>query len=282
MTLTLSTNDDFRPDRSGPLRSLTFILAATVIGVMICAALLSIVWLPHDPTDFVTDEPFAPIGPGLWLGSDYMGRDVLSRLLEGTRLTLGMALSATVLAHLIGSSLGLVAAARGGATDMALSRIVDVILSLPKVIVGLVVVAALGPSIWVIVIMAAIVYSAGVFRIARALGADLARLEFIEIVKSRGENLAWVIFGEMLPHVIRPLAADFAIRTSFAILFMSSLSFVGLGVQPPLTDWGGMAHENLDGLSTNPWAALAPSIAIALVSISLNLLVDATERKMKW
>lgn len=259
-----------------------FVFAATCLGLMVVIAVVSLFWLPHDPTDFVTDDPFAPPGGGLWLGSDYLGRDVLSRMVDGTRITLFMAFTATLLAHLIGDSLGLFAAARGGIVDMVTSRIVDVVLSLPKIIVGLVVVAALGPSIPVIVGMAAVVYAAGVFRIARALGNDLTRLEFIEIARARGESTVWIIFGEMLPHVLRPLAADFAIRTSFAILFMAALSFVGLGVQPPMADWGGMAHENIDGLSTNPLASIAPSLAIALVAVCLNLIVDATERGTKW
>lgn len=261
-------------------RNAGFWFSLIVILAMLAMALLSSVWNFHDPSDFLTDEPFAPPAPGMWLGTDYMGRDVLSRLIFGARITLTMAFAATLLASTIGGSLGLVAAACGGWVDMALSRLVDLILSLPKLIVGLVVVAALGPSVWVIVVMAAVVYSAGVFRIARALGNDLAQLEFIEIVRARGERTWWIILGEMLPHVIRPLAADFAIRTSFAILFMSGLSFVGLGVQPPLTDWGGMAHENMEGLSANPLAAIAPAMAIALVSVALNLMVDATERKV--
>lgn len=255
---------------------------AVWLGLMLFLALLSLVWTPHDPNDFVTDMAFAPPEPGVWLGSDYLGRDVLSRLIDAARITLGMAFAATLLAHLIGDTLGLLAAARGGLFDSIISRIVDVILSLPKIIVGLVVLAALGPSVWVIVGLTAVVYSAGVFRIARALGNDLAKLDFIEIARARGEGLGWIIFGEMLPHVVRPLATDFALRASFAILFMSALSFVGLGVQPPQADWGGMAHENLAGLSTNALAAIAPSVAIAMVAVALNLVVDASERRSAW
>jgi peptide/nickel transport system permease protein len=252
------------------------------LGLMLFLALLSLVWTPHDPNEFVTEMAFAPPEAGVWLGSDYLGRDVLSRLIDAARITLGMAFAATLLAHLIGDTLGLLAAARGGLFDSIVSRVVDVILSLPKIIVGLVVLAALGPSVWVIVGLTAVVYSAGVFRIARALGNDLIRLDFIEIARARGEGLGWIIFGEMLPHVIRPLATDFALRASFAILFMSALSFVGLGVQPPQADWGGMAHENLPGLSTNALAAIAPSVAIATVAVALNLIVDSSERRSAW
>lgn len=273
-----------KPTRSASARGRDagFIFAATCMTFMVLVALLSMIWTPHDPTDFVTDAAFAPPAPGLWLGSDYLGRDVLSRLIDGARITLGMAFTATLLSHLLGGSLGLLAAARGGLVDTLLSRLVDLVLSLPKIIVGLVVLAALGPSMPVIVGIAAVVYAAAVFRIARALGNDVTRLDFVEIARSRGESMRWIIFAEMLPHVLRPLAADFAIRTSFAILFMASLSFVGLGVQPPMADWGGMAHENIEGLSTNPLAAIAPALAIALVAVSLNLLVDAMERGTKW
>lgn len=263
-----------------PRVRLTF--SSVWLGLMLFTALLSLLWTPHNPTDFVTELAFEPPAPGTWLGSDYLGRDVLSRLIDAARITLGMAFAATLLAHLIGDTLGLLAAARGGVVDGIVSRVADVILSLPKIIVGLVVVAALGPSTWVIVGLAAVVYAAGVFRIARALGNDLVQLDFIEIARARGEGLGWIVFGEMLPHVARPLATDFAIRASFAILFMASLSFVGLGVQPPLADWGGMAHENLAGMSTNPMAAIAPALAIAMVAVSLNLAVDASERRSAW
>ncbi|WP_137389454.1 ABC transporter permease [Rhodoligotrophos defluvii] len=253
--------------------------SVAILAFFVAVAILSLWPLPHDPTEFITDEPFAPPASNLWLGSDSLGRDVLSRLIDATRITLMMALAATILAHLIGDTLGLLAAIKGGLVDSVLSRTVDVVLSLPKIIVGLVVVAALGPSIGVIVGLAAVVYAAGVFRIARALGNDLVNMDYITVVRSRGEGLGWILFGEILPHVIRPLAADFAIRMSFAILFMSSLSFVGLGVQPPQADWGGLAREGLGGLSSNPLAAIAPAMCIALVSIALNLLVDALDRK---
>lgn len=255
----------------------TLLFSVAILAAFVLIAVLSLVALPQDPFDFVSDEPFSAPATGIWLGSDYLGRDVLSRLMDGTRITLLMALTATLLAHLIGDTLGLLAATRGGIVDAVLSRIVDVILALPKIIVGLVVVAALGSSVPVIVGIAAVVYSAGVFRIARALGNDLKEMDYIKLARARGEGLGWILFGEMLPHVVKPLANDFAIRTSFAILFMSSLSFVGLGVQPPMADWGGMARENLGGLSTNPLAAIAPAIAIALVSIALNMLVDSLD-----
>ena len=249
------------------------------IFVLACCAIVAVLapfLQPYDPTDFVSYTPFEKSSAKNWLGTDFMGRDVLSRLIGGTRLTLSMALGATLLAHFIGNTLGLYAAARGGWIDMVLCRVVDVMLSLPKIIVGLVVVAALGSSIEVIVIVTGIVYSASVFRIARSLGLDLSQQDFVSAARARGEGTGWIIFGEILPHVVYPLAADFAIRISFAILFMSSLSFLGLGVQPPFADWGGLVRENIEGLASGSYASIYAALAIAIVSVALNLLVDAT------
>lgn len=269
---------------SGPIDTtskkppVSLVLWASVIVLLGCAlvALFAPYLQPYDPTKFVSYTPFQLSSSLAWLGTDVLGRDVLSRLIGGTRLTLMMALGATVLAHLIGDSLGLYSAVKGGWIDLALCRVVDVVLSLPKIIVGLVVVAALGSSIHVIVIITGLVYSASVFRIARSLGLDLIQQDFVRVAQARGERTAWLVFGEIVPHVIYPMAADFAIRVSFAILFMSSLSFLGLGVQPPLADWGGMVRENIEGIAAGSYASIYAALAIAVVSVALNLLVDAS------
>jgi peptide/nickel transport system permease protein len=258
-----------------PRRSHLFWVAATLLAGWVLVAVLAPLLMPHDPTEFISDDAFATASRIAWLGTDYLGRDLLSRLIAGARITMLMAFLATALAHLVGGTLGLLAAIRGGLFDAAVSRIVDVALSLPKIIVGLVVVAAVGTSMTVLVVVAGLVYAAGVFRIARALGADIAVLDFIRAARARGEGALWLIFGEILPNIIMPLAADFAIRMSFAILFMSSLSFIGLGVQPPRADWGGLVRENLSALSAGSWAPIFPALAIASVAIALNLLVDA-------
>jgi peptide/nickel transport system permease protein len=250
-------------------------ISAGIVAISLLLALVGPFVVPHDPTAFVSDAGFDAPSHIAWLGTDYMGRDLFSRLIDGTRVTLLMAFAATLLAHLVGDTLGLLAAVRGGIVDVVLSRIVDVMLSLPKLIVGLVVVAALGSSVTNLVVLSGIVYSASVFRISRAFGRDLCEQDFVRVARARGEGTWWILRGEILPHVIRPLAADFAIRMSFAILFMSSLSFLGLGVQPPNADWGGLVRENLDGLSAGSLAPIFPAAAIAIVAIALNLLVDA-------
>jgi peptide/nickel transport system permease protein len=258
-----------------PHRRYLFWAAAAVVAAWALVGLLAPVLTPHDPTDFVSDDPFSAPDAVAWLGTDYLGRDLLSRLIGGAQITLAMAFIATLLAHLLGGTLGILAAIRGGFFDAVLSRVVDVLLSLPKIIVGLVVVAAVGSSMTVLVLIAGIVYAAGVFRIARSLAADVAVTDFIRAARARGEGPLWLLFGEILPNIMMPLAADFAIRMSFAILFMSSLSFIGLGVQPPRADWGGLVRENLSALSAGSWAPIFPALAIASVAIALNLLVDA-------
>jgi peptide/nickel transport system permease protein len=256
-------------------RRYLFWTAVAIVGAWALVGLLAPILTPHDPTDFVSDDPFSAPDAIAWLGTDYLGRDLLSRLISGAQITLAMAFVATLLAHLLGGTLGILAAILGGIVDAVLSRVVDILLSLPKIIVGLVVVAAVGSSMTVLVVIAGIVYAAGVFRIARALAADVAVTDFIRAARARGEGPLWLLFGEILPNIIMPLAADFAIRMSFAILFMSSLSFIGLGVQPPRADWGGLVRENLSALSSGSWAPIFPALAIASVAIALNLLVDA-------
>lgn len=236
--------------------------------VLIFAPLLT----PHNPNDFLADDGFAPVG---FLGADYIGRDLFSRIVAGTRITLLTALAATAVAHLLGSTLGILASILGGWFDFACSRVVDVMLSLPKMIVALVVIAVVGSSIEVLVILAGVVYSASVFRIARSLAADVVVLDFVKVARARGESIFWLAFGEVVPNIAGPLAADFALRLSFAILFISGLSFLGLGVQPPLADWGGLVRENLSALSSGGLAPLYPAVAIASVAIALNVVVDA-------
>ncbi|AWJ90504.1 ABC transporter permease [Azospirillum baldaniorum] len=260
----------------------TLLSVVVALLLLVAFAVLAAPLLPlHDPDAFLSSDGFVPPSDEYWLGTDFLGRDLLARLLSSGRVTLGMALLSTILAHLIGDTLGLLAALRGGWFDAVVSRIVDVVLSVPKIIAGLVVLAVTGPSLVAIVVLTAVVYAAGVFRIARALGQDLIAQDFITVARARGEGNRWLLFGEMLPHVVMPLTADFALRLSFAILFMSGLSFLGLGVQPPMADWGGLVRENLDGLQIGSWAPIYPALSIAVVSVLLNLFVDGLQEREK-
>ena len=209
-----------------------------------------------------------------YLGTDFLGRDTLSRILFGARTTLGISLAATLLAYLVGVTLGIAAAVGGGMLDMGLSRVNDAFLSLPPIMLGLVVIAAIGSTIPILIVLAGLIYASSVFRIARALGQDVMVSDFVEAARVRGEGLWWIITREILPNVAMPLATDFGLRFVWIILFISSLSFLGLGVQPPMADWGSMVKENLAGLPYGSIAPLVPALAIATLTISINMIVD--------
>ncbi len=213
------------------------------------------------------------------LGTDYLGRDTYSRVLYGARNTIGISLAATLLAYLIGITLGILAAVKGGWIDMVISRINDSILALPSIMLGLIVVAALGTSIPNLIAIAAIIYASSVFRIARALGLDIMVQDFVEAAQTRGEGIWWIIKSEILPNAAMPLATDFGLRLVFVVLFISSMSFLGLGVPPPAADWGSMVRENLQGLTYGSWAAIWPALAIASFTIAVNLIVDDISAK---
>lgn len=248
-------------------------------GIAICAIFIFIAIFgsaiaPHSESEFVSENSFLPPSSEFFLGTDYIGRDIFSRLLVGTRLTLGMAFLATLIACSVGSLFGILAAVKGGWVDTLLSRFNDALMSIPGILAGLVAIAALGSSIPILISVTGLVYATSVFRLARALGMDIRVMDYIEVARARGESLWWVLRHEILPNIAIPLIVDFGIRLSFTIRFMASLSFLGLGVQPPHADWGSMVRENIVGLSGMSMAPIFPAFAIALLTIGLNLIVD--------
>ncbi len=249
---------------------------AGIIILVICLliALFGPMIAPYSESEFVADDSFLPSSKMFLLGTDYIGRDILSRLIIGTRLTIGMAIVATFIASSVGSALGIIAAIKGRWVDNCLSRLNDALLSVPGILLGLVVIAALGSSIPILVCTTGLVYACSVFRIARALGMDIRVMDYVEVARGRGESLWWILRHEIFPNAAIPLIVDFGIRLSFSIRFMSALSFLGLGVQPPHADWGSMVRENLVGLSSQSMAPIIPALAIAILTIALNLIVD--------
>ena len=220
------------------------------------------------------DTDFQPPSKVVYLGSDYLGRDTLSRTLFGARTTIGISLASTLLAYLVGVTLGIAAAVGGTVLDSALSRVNDAFLSMPSIMLALVVIAAIGSTIPILILLTGLIYATSVFRIARALGLDVMVSDFVEAARVRGEGLWWIITREILPNVAMPMATDFGLRFVYVILFISSLSFLGLGVQPPQSDWGSMVRENLSGLPYGSIAPLVPALAIATLTIAINLIVD--------
>ncbi len=220
------------------------------------------------------DTDFQPPSKIVYLGTDYLGRDTLSRILFGARTTIGISFIATLLAYVIGVTLGIAAAVGSKPLDMTLSRLNDAVLAIPSLMLALVMIAALGSTIPLLILLTGIIYAASVFRIARSLGQEVMVSDFVEAARVRGEGLWWIITREILPNIAMPLATDFGLRFVWIILFISALSFLGLGVQPPMSDWGSMVKENLPGLIYGSIAPIVPSLAIATLTISVNMIVD--------
>ncbi len=249
-------------------------IAGAIIAIWIIIAFIGPFIAPFHEADMIADDSFLPADGQFWLGSDYIGRDILSRILWGARTTIGISFVSTLAAYFVGITLGIAAAVKGGWVDTVLSRSNEALLSLPTIMMGLIIIAALGSSILILVLTAGLIYAIKVFRIARALGQDIMVSDFVECARARGEGMWWIITREVLPNAAMPLATDFGLRLVLVILFISSLSFLGLGVQPPMSDWGSMVRENLQGLGYGSFAAIWPALAIASLTISVNLVVD--------
>lgn len=254
--------------------TLTPILCLLVLTVVLLVVMFAPLIAPHPEAAILTDESFALPDNNMLLGSDFLGRDVLSRLLYGARVTLSVAFSIAIIAFILGCSLGFFAAVKRGWIDSLLSRSVDALISFPAIMVALIVISSLGSSITVLIVTIALIDSTRVYRVARALGMDIVVQDYIEAATVRGEKMGWIIWHEMLPNAIAPLAAEFGIRFTYAILFISALSFLGLGVQAPQADLGVMVKENMQGLLYETYTPLYPAICIAIVTLSVNLLVD--------
>jgi len=260
-------------------------LGVTIVVFWLVIAFIGPYIAPFHEADIIGDDSFMPIlteteGEGFHLlGTDYLERDIFSRIIWGARTTIGISVVATLLAYLFGVTLGIAAAVKGGWADMVMSRVNDAILSLPTIMLGLLIVVALGASIPVLIGTAAVIYAASVFRIARALGQDIMVMDFVEAARARGEGLWWIITREVLPNAAMPLATDFGLRLVFVVLFISSMSFLGVGIQPPAADWGSMVRQNLEGLGYGSYAAVWPALAIATFTISINLIVDDISAK---
>ncbi|MDR7142810.1 ABC transporter permease [Rhizobium sp. BE258] len=209
-----------------------------------------------------------------FFGLDNLGRDILSRLIYGARTTLFVALGATLISFSLGILLSFTAAVSRGIIDTVFSRFNDLMMSIPTLIFALVVLAVLPQNIIILILVMAVLDSTRVYRLGRAVALDVAVMEFVEAAKLRGEGKAWIIFREILPNTLTPLLAEFGLRFAFSILFLSTLSFLGLGIQPPAADWGGMVKDNKDGIIFGISAALVPGTAIAALAVCVNLVVD--------
>ncbi|APH73857.1 ABC transporter permease [Aquibium oceanicum] len=215
-----------------------------------------------------------PMNAQHWLGTDNLGRDLLSRMIYGARITIFIAVLATALSFSMGAILGFTAAVVGGWFDTIMSRFVDLLMSIPTLIFGLVVLSVLPSTVVTLILVMGILDSTRVYRLSRAVAVDINVMDFVEAAKLRGEGMGWIIFREILPNALSPLISELGLRFIYAVLFLSALSFLGLGVQPPAADWGGMVKENKEGIVFGISAALIPAAAIAALAISVNLVAD--------
>lgn len=253
--------------------------AAFVVAFWVLMTLIGPWIVPHDPAAVLDGAPYGEMTAATPFGTDVLGRDVFSRVLAGTRVTVGVAFAATCVAVFFGGVLGMFAAVAGGVCDIVLSRLFDAVVSLPVLLIGLISVAALGSSVPVLIGTAGFIYMPGSYRIWRASAVDVHSTDFIRAARGRGEGTAYLVFREILPNIARPAAADFGLRFVFVVLLISSLGFLGLGIQPPQADWGSMVKENMSGLMFGAPAVIWPAMALATLTIGVNMLVDGWKHK---
>jgi len=232
-------------------------------------------WVSPYGQDEVVGDVWESMSGQFWLGTDQLGRDILSRLIHGARNTFFIAGAATLLSFFMGTFFGFLAAVSGGKVDQLLSRANDLMMAIPTLIFALVVLSVLPANMAILIVVMGVLDSTRVFRLSRAVAVDIVVMDFVEAARLRGENTMWIIFREILPNALSPLFAEFGLRFAFAVLFLSTLSFLGLGIQPPDADWGSMVKENKDGIVFGIPAALIPAAAIAILTISINLVVDS-------
>lgn len=251
------------------------LVGLVLVTAWVLVAIFGPMVAPYEVGAIVAPDVFERIGGTHLLGSDYLGRDVLTRLMSGARYTVGLSFGAALLASTSGTALALFSAISGRWVDETVSRLMDALISIPGKILALVIVAAFGSSLLLLLLIAAVSYMPGAFRIARSLAINLNQMDYVQVARARGEGRAYIATFEILPNMIHPLLADFGLRFVFVVLLLSGLSFLGLGVQPPNADLGSLVRENVSGLAEAAPAIIAPAMAIATLTIGVNLLIDS-------
>jgi len=244
-----------------------------MVLINVFAAIMAPLICPYAETEVVGDVWLMPNADN-WLGTDHLGRDLFTRLVYGARNTIAIAFITTILSFIVGSILGFFAATLGGWTDLSISRVVDILMAFPTLIFALMVLSVVGTGTASLIIVIALLDSTRVFRLSRAVAMDIAVMEYVEAARLRGERIWWLMRHEILPNAMPPLVAEFGLRFCFVFLFIASLSFLGLGIQPPTADWGGMVRENAGAITFGIMTPLFPAGAIAFLTVGVNLIVD--------
>ena len=255
-----------------PQGAIGFVLVALMLLIAIAGPWLA----PHNP------ETFSPLarykGPSaqFWLGTDQYGRDIFSRLLVGARSTVLMALLASGLGTLAGAIIGTTSAYLGGRGDEAIMRTIDAVMSIPSLLMALLIVTLLGKSSTNALLAIAIAFTPGMARVTRSVALAVRKQDYISAAIARGERAGYIIVREMLPNVIAPIVVEMTIRVAFAVMLFATLSFLGLGAQPPASEWGLMVAESRRFMHLSAWMIVWPCLAIATVAIGFNLLGDGS------
>jgi peptide/nickel transport system permease protein len=257
-----------------------FVLGATILLFWIVVAIIGPRLVPYDYAD-IRGAPWSPPSADYWLGTDRLGRDMLTRIVVGARLMLVLPITAVILAVLCGSSVGLLTGYKRGVVDDIVMRLMDIFMAFPMLMLYLLVIFAIGPSPVNVVIAIAIGATPGIARLVRGLTIDLREREFVLAAQMRGETTLYIMFREILPNITGPVLVDACIRVAFAMFATGSLGFLGLGVPPPMPDWGAMINEGRIGIYMAPWAPVFPAIAFTSLVISLNLIADGL-RQAGW
>jgi peptide/nickel transport system permease protein len=252
-------------------------IGLALVVLLVGCALIGPFFAPYAPTEFV-GPPYEKPTADSPLGTDNLGRDVLSRFLWGGRSILALAALSTALGVVLGVAVGLVAAYARNALDDVLMRAMDVILAFPQIVLALVAVATVGPKLWLLVLVVGITTAPRVARVVRGAALDVVERDFVRAAEGIGVPRRKILFGEVLPNVTSPLVVETSLRLTFSIALISALSFLGFGLQPPAADWGLMINENRLGLEIQPWGVVMPVIAIGLLTIGTSLVGDGFSR----
>jgi len=261
------------------MRSFSGAVGVTIVVFVVAVAIFGRYFAPYDPNVPVT-APLSPPSSHYWLGTDFLGRDVFSRLLYGGRSVITLAALATGLGYLIGMSVGLIAGFSRSRIDPVLMRSVDVMLAFPPLLFLLVLISGAGTGVQVLVIGVAVIQAPGISRIVRTATLEVSVRGYVEAAIARGERSYAVIVREVLPNIMAPVLVDSGLRFTYSILIIASVNFLGLGLQPPASDWALMISDNRQYIAIQAWAVLAPAAMIALLTIGINLTGDAIARSL--
>ena len=248
-------------------------IGMAMVSLVLIIGIFAPVITPYEETSVVGDV-WEGFSSQFYIGTDHIGRDLFTRMVYGARNTVALAFAATALSFSVGVLFGFLAATMGGWSDQIISRVVDIIMAFPPLIFCLMILSVVGPSITNLIITISILESTRVYRLSRAVAMDVAVMEFVEVARLRGEGIWWIMRRELLPNALPPLVAEFGLRFCFIFLFIASLSFLGLGIQPPTADWGAMVRENAGAITFGIYTPLIPAGAIAFLTVGVNLIVD--------